>query len=50
MATEAMAGGAYISTLNNGSSNYAGYVVFSATRRLIKAILINTDYYDGSGG
>jgi hypothetical protein len=50
MATEAMAGGAYISTLDDGSSNYAGYVVFSATGRPIKAILINTDYYDGSGG
>lgn len=44
-----MAGGAYISSLDDGTSNYAGYVIYSAAEQPIRVVLINTDYYDGTG-
>ncbi|KAJ3454144.1 hypothetical protein MRS44_018038 [Fusarium solani] len=49
VATKAMAGGAYISALDDGTSNYAGYTIYSAAGKPIKAVLINSDYYDGTG-
>ena len=48
-ATAALAGGSYISALDNGSTAYAGYVVYDADKTPIKALLYNSDYYDGSG-
>jgi hypothetical protein len=48
-ATAAMAGGASISALDNGSSNAAGYVVFDRQGNPMRALLYNSDFYDGSG-
>lgn len=49
VATAAMAGGAHISALDNGESTYGGYVVYSSSGRASRIVLINSDYYDGSG-
>ncbi|KIM92707.1 glycoside hydrolase family 79 protein [Oidiodendron maius Zn] len=48
VATAAMSGGAYISALDDGTSNYGGYVVYDASRRPVKIVLINSDYYTGN--
>ena len=48
-ATKAMAGRAYISPLDDGASNYAGYVVYSAAAKPMKVVLVNTDLFDGNG-
>ncbi|KAF4628039.1 hypothetical protein G7Y89_g10114 [Cudoniella acicularis] len=49
VATEALAGESYISALDNGTTNYAGYAIYSASKSLSKVVLINTDYFDGNG-
>ncbi|KAL3492086.1 hypothetical protein BJX62DRAFT_236520 [Aspergillus germanicus] len=49
VATEALSGGAYIKPLDDGTTNYAGYGIYDASKKLIKVVLINTDYYDGKG-
>lgn len=43
-----MAGATYISGLDEGTSNYGGYVVYSSDRTMMKVILVNTDYYSGN--
>lgn len=48
-ATAAMAGGSSIVPIDTGSSNYAVYVIYSSTGKPLRAALINTDYYSGSG-
>ncbi len=49
MATAAMAGGAYIAALDNGLTNYAVYIIYDINRKPLRAVLYNSDYYDGSG-
>lgn len=48
-ATAAMAGGSYISALDNGTTNYAVYVVYDLAKRPSKALLYNSDYFNGTG-
>ena len=48
-AVATLAGGSYISALDDGSSSYAGYVIYDSARRPLKALLYNSDYYSGSG-
>jgi len=48
-AVAAMAGGASISALDLGNSNYATYVIFDADKRPLRAVLYNSDYYSGTG-
>lgn len=48
MATAAMAGGAYIAALDNGLTNYGVYVVYDIHKKPLRAVLYNSDYYDGS--
>ncbi|KAF4627478.1 hypothetical protein G7Y89_g10679 [Cudoniella acicularis] len=47
-AASALAGGAYISVLDSGLTNYAGYVIYSSSSKPVRVVLINTDYYDGT--
>jgi hypothetical protein len=49
LAATAMAGGSYISALDAGTSDFAGYVIYSAAQTPLRAILINSEYYDGTG-
>ncbi|KAI9703439.1 MAG: hypothetical protein M1820_005912 [Bogoriella megaspora] len=48
MATAAMAGGSFISSLDDGTSTKGGYVIYSARDKPMGIVLINSDYYDGS--
>ncbi|TVY40669.1 Beta-glucuronidase, partial [Lachnellula occidentalis] len=48
-AVAAMAGGSYISALDNGSTNYAAYIIYDAARKPLRALLYNSDYYAGTG-
>ncbi|KAF2014445.1 glycoside hydrolase family 79 protein [Aaosphaeria arxii CBS 175.79] len=48
-AAEAFAGASKIAALDDGTTNQAGYVLFSKTGKAQKVILVNSDYYDGSG-
>ena len=48
-ATAFMAGGTTMSTLDSGSSNYGAYVVFDSAGKPLRALLLNSDYYSGSG-
>lgn len=48
-ATMAMARGSYISALDDGTTDYAGYVIFSRSRKPIKLVLINSNYFGGTG-
>jgi hypothetical protein len=48
LATEAMAGGDRIAALDNGTTNYAAYAIYSkGTPKSM--VLINTDIYTGDG-
>ncbi|KAL1887480.1 hypothetical protein Sste5346_010179 [Sporothrix stenoceras] len=49
VATDALAGESYITALDDGTSNYAAYAIYSADKTLSKVVLINTDYFDGAG-
>ncbi|KAL6416149.1 hypothetical protein AUP68_00362 [Ilyonectria robusta] len=49
VAAEVLAGQSYIAALDDGTTNYAGYEVYSKSKRLSKVVLINTDYFDGNG-
>ena len=49
MAASFLAGGASIAVLDDGSSSYGGYVVFSENEKPFKILLYNSDYYDGDG-
>ncbi|PSS15258.1 glycoside hydrolase family 79 protein [Amorphotheca resinae ATCC 22711] len=48
-ATAAMAGGSSIATLDDGSTNYGGYVIFDAAGRPLRVLLYNSDYFSGTG-
>lgn len=48
-AAAAMASGSYISALDDGTTNYAVYVIYDATQKPLRALLYNSDYYDGTG-
>jgi hypothetical protein len=47
-AASAMAGGTHIVALDDGLTNYASYLIYSGSRP-IRAMLLNSDYYDGTG-
>ncbi|KAI5865244.1 glycoside hydrolase family 79 protein [Durotheca rogersii] len=48
-ATALLAKAAYLTALDDGSTNYAAYVSFGADGSLLRALLYNSDYFDGSG-
>jgi hypothetical protein len=48
-AVAATAGGSYISALDAGTTNYAVYIIYDSTSKPLKALLYNSDYYDGTG-
>jgi hypothetical protein len=48
-ATAAMAGGSYISALDDGTTNYAAYLIYDSAKKPLRALLYNSDYYNGSG-
>jgi hypothetical protein len=48
-ATAAMAGASFISPLDQGTTNYGGYAVFDSDGSPIRALLLNSDFYSGSG-
>ena len=48
-ATAAMAGGSYISALDAGTTNYAVYIIYDASKKPLRALLYNSDYYAGTG-
>jgi hypothetical protein len=48
-ATAAMAGASSISPLDNGGNNYGGYVVFDSDGSPLRVLLLNSDFYNGSG-
>jgi hypothetical protein len=48
VAASTMAGGTHIVALDDGQTNYASYLVYSGSKP-IRAVLLNTDYYDGTG-
>ncbi|KAJ5157928.1 Beta-glucuronidase [Penicillium canariense] len=51
VATAAIAGGSYIAALDDGSTNHATYVIYDSTKKPLRAVLINSDYYEtGTGG
>lgn len=47
-ATAAMAGGSYISALDAGTTDYAVYVIYDSARKPLRALLYNSDYFDGT--
>ncbi|KAH8763756.1 hypothetical protein F5883DRAFT_605465 [Diaporthe sp. PMI_573] len=49
LAADALAGGAKIGSLDDGTTNYTGYVIYNLASDANKVILINTGFYDGSG-
>lgn len=49
VAAEVLAGQSYIAALDDGTTNYAGYVIYSKSKKPSKVVLINTDYFDGNG-
>lgn len=49
LATKAMAGVSTVVSLNNGTSNYAAYAIYSTPQQLARVVLINTDCYNGTG-
>ncbi|TVY24801.1 Beta-glucuronidase [Lachnellula hyalina] len=48
-ASAAMASGSKIVMLDAGTTNYATYIVYGSTGAPLRAVLINTDFYSGSG-
>jgi len=48
-AAAAMASGSYISMIDLGSSDYAVYVIYDSSKKPLRAVLYNSDYYAGSG-
>lgn len=48
VATAAMAGGKYIAALDDGRSNYGGYIVYSGQGAAMRVILLNSDFYGGA--
>lgn len=48
MAAAAMANGTHIVALDDGKSNYAAYIIYDHSSKPLRAVLYNSDYYDGS--
>lgn len=48
-AVAALAGGSYISAVDPGNTAYATYIIYDATKKPLRALLYNSDYYSGSG-
>ncbi|KAF4633644.1 hypothetical protein G7Y89_g4471 [Cudoniella acicularis] len=48
-ATAAMAGGSYISMLDDGTTNNAAYVIYDSAQKPLRALLYNSNYYNGTG-
>jgi len=48
-AVAAMAGGSYISALDPGTTAYAAYVIYDSTKKPLRALLYNSDFYSGTG-
>ncbi|KAI1342290.1 glycoside hydrolase family 79 protein [Xylariaceae sp. FL0016] len=44
-----MAKASYLTALDDGNSNYAGYVSFDSDGNPLRALLYNSDYFSGSG-
>jgi hypothetical protein len=44
-ATAALADGAYISALDPGTTNYAAYVIYDSSKKPLRALLYNSDFY-----
>jgi len=44
-----LAGARYISALDAGNTNYAAYASFDGEGRPMRVLLLNSDYYTGSG-
>jgi hypothetical protein len=49
VAAEALANGASILPLDNGTTNYAGYSIYNSEGTAMKVILLNTDLFEGNG-
>lgn len=48
-ATALLAKASYLTAVDDGTTNYAAYVSFDSNKSPLRAILYNSDYYDGSG-
>jgi hypothetical protein len=48
-ATAFLAQGSYVTALDGGTTDYAAYVTFDSSGLPLRALLYNSDYYDGSG-
>ncbi|KAK3376893.1 hypothetical protein B0T24DRAFT_525475 [Lasiosphaeria ovina] len=44
-----MAGASYLTALDTGKTNYAGYASFDASGTPLRVLLYNSDYFSGSG-
>lgn len=49
LAASAFAGSSYIQQIDAGTTNYGIYVLYNKNKAPVKAVLINSDYYDGTG-
>ncbi|CAK7221815.1 hypothetical protein SBRCBS47491_004657 [Sporothrix bragantina] len=49
VATAALAGASHIAVLDDGTTNYGGYVTYDASGNALRALLYNSDYFDGTG-
>ncbi|KAI0121170.1 hypothetical protein BJ170DRAFT_148836 [Xylariales sp. AK1849] len=48
-ATAVLAKASYLTAIDAGTTNYAAYVTYDATKAPLRALLYNSDYYSGSG-
>lgn len=44
-----LAGGSYLSALDDGSTNYGGYATFDSSGQPLRVLLYNSDYFAGTG-
>jgi len=44
-----LAGASHLTALDNGSTNYAGYASFDDAGELMRVLLYNSDFFNGSG-
>ncbi|KAF7877222.1 hypothetical protein EAF04_000907 [Stromatinia cepivora] len=49
LAASAFSGSSYIQQIDAGTTNYGIYVLYNSRKAPVKAVLINSDYYDGTG-
>lgn len=48
-AVAAMAGGSYISAIDPGTTAYATYIIYDSSKKPLRALLYNSDYFSGTG-